>query len=131
MEAQPCERGCARHREHVYILCYGEPVVIREGDCGGRPVTHYVGYTGQQPPVKRVWQHGRGSARALVQVRPGTLRDEARVKCLEKCPRCGDRLWYFGGEPTAEVLAAGGLFIAPRENRVRLHWKRTLPRPSR
>jgi len=102
--------------------------VIREGDCGGRPVTHYVGYTGQQPPVKRVWQHGRGSARALVQVRPGTLRDEARVKCLEKCPRCGDRLWYFGGEPTAEVLAAGGLFIVPRENRVRLHWKRTLPR---
>ena len=57
---------------------------------------------------------------ALVQVRPGTLRDEARVKCLEKCPRCGDRLRYFGGEPTAEVLAAGGPFIVPRENQVRL-----------
>jgi hypothetical protein len=124
METQSCEPGCMRHREHVYILCYGEPVVIKEGDCGERPVTHYVGYTQQQPPVKRVWQHGRGSARALVRIRPGTLRDEARAKCLEKCPRCGGRLWYFGGKRTADVLAAGGLFIAPRENRVRLHLRR-------
>jgi hypothetical protein len=119
--APACPPGCLAHREHVYILCYGTPTVIREGDCGARPVTHYVGYTRQQPPVKRVWQHGRGSARALTQVRPGTMRDEARAKCLERCPRCGARLWYLAGkQPSAEILAAGGLFISPRENHVRL-----------
>jgi hypothetical protein len=119
--APTCPAGCLAHREHPYILCYGTPTVIKEGDCGGQPVTHYVGYTRPQPPVKRVWQHGRGSARVLTQIRPGTMRDEARAKCLERCPRCGDRLWYFAGKwPSAEILAVGGLFISPHENHVRL-----------
>ncbi len=50
----------------------------------------------------------------VTQVRPETMRDEARAKCLDRCPRCGDRLWYLAGKwPSAEILAAGDLLISP------------------
>jgi hypothetical protein len=119
-----CPRNCASHPEHVYILCYGKTVVIREGDCGKVPVSHYVGYTMQRPPVRRVWQHGAGSAAALVEMRPGNLRDELRVKILGSCPACGRSLWYYGPHwpLSPEVLALAGLYVNPADNRrMRLH----------
>ena len=113
-----------RHRAHVYIICYGKPTVPAAADLGLRPypVLHYVGYTGQYPPVKRVWAHGRGSGPGLVEIRPGNLREELRVKLLGKCPRCGKPLWYYRRKPVTEDFAEAGLFINPKEN----HMKRRL-----
>jgi hypothetical protein len=123
VNTQPCDPRCTRHRSHVYVICYGEPFIPDQADLGypAYPVTHYVGFTEQHPPLRRVQSHGRGSTAGLVEIRTGTLRDEARIKCLEKCARCGESLWYYRGEPGGHVAAAGGLFINPRENHVRLY----------
>jgi hypothetical protein len=127
MEPASCERGCTRHREHVYVICYGEPFLPDQADCD-YPVLHYVGYTAQHPPIRRVWSHGRGSAAALTGMRPGNLRDELRVKLLGKCARCGKPLWYYKRSPSAADYARAGLFVNLRENRrMRLHLKRRSP----
>jgi hypothetical protein len=104
--AGQCPPSCLVHPEHVYILCYGRPVLVRDRDYLHRdpavdyPITHYVGYTAQQPPVKRVREHGARSARHIAAVRPGTVRDEANAKRNECCPRCGGSLWYYAESPT-------------------------------
>jgi hypothetical protein len=52
-ESCPADRRA--HREHVYILCYGQPVIVKDRDyllsdpAADYPITHYVGYTRQQP----------------------------------------------------------------------------------
>jgi hypothetical protein len=82
----PCLPSCLDHPEHVYILCYGQPVLVlsrdyldfeREKD---QPISHYVGYTGQQPPVKRIYSHGKGSTGAIASIIPGTIDDEDELK---------------------------------------------------
>jgi hypothetical protein len=101
-----CPGECLAHRQHVYILCYGKPVVVRDRDylhddpTTGYPITHYVGWTSQLPPVKRVRQHGAKSAHYIAQIRPGTMRDEEHVKRFEACPKCGQSLWYYAESPT-------------------------------
>jgi hypothetical protein len=42
-----CPAGCLAHREHIYILCYGQPVIVKERDhlpadpmAGRYPITH-------------------------------------------------------------------------------------------
>lgn len=101
-----CPAGCRAHREHVYILCYGQPVIVKERDylpddpARNYPISHYVGYTRQQPPVKRIWSHGAHSAHYIAQIRPGTLAGEDSAKRTEACPKCGGSLWYFGESPT-------------------------------
>ena len=62
--------------------------------------SHYEGHTGQQPPLKRIRQHGAISANHIAQIRPGTINDEARVKRNESCPECGKSLWYYPESPT-------------------------------
>ena len=101
-----CPGKCLAHRGHIYILCYGRPVLVRDrdylpGDPSRKyPISHYVGWTSQLPPIERVRQHGAKSAHYIVQIRPGTLRDEEHAKCLETCPGCGQSLWYYAESPT-------------------------------
>jgi hypothetical protein len=99
-----CTPSCGIHNQHVYILCFGSPRVIRDRDyrpSEPRPVTnyallHYVGWTGQHPPSKRVRDHGgKYLFPYIVEIRPGTPRDEFRIKCEETCARCGESLWYY------------------------------------
>ncbi|MFI6031638.1 hypothetical protein [Amycolatopsis magusensis] len=101
-----CPPECLKHPEHVYILCYGRPVTVssRDGLRGDPttdyPITHYVGWTSQQPPVRRVRAHGARSAHYIAQIRPGTLADEDHAKRHESCPTCGKSLWYYAESPT-------------------------------
>ena len=103
---EACPGDCLEHDEHIYILCYGSPVIVRDRDylhddpSIGYPITHYVGWTSQLPPIKRVRQHGAKSAHYVAEIRPGTMRDEAHAKQFETCPRCGQSLWYYAESPT-------------------------------
>lgn len=63
-------------------------------------ITHYVGYTTQQPPMKRVKQHGSMCADHLVLVRQGNEDDEIKMKAFESCPKCRLWLWYYEESPT-------------------------------
>jgi hypothetical protein len=100
-----CVPDCRKHSRHVYIICYGKPVLVRDRDYLPQdrdfkyPITHYVGYT-TQLPIDRVRQHAALSAHYLVEVRPGTMADEESAKLYEKCPRCGQSLWYFAESPS-------------------------------
>lgn len=103
-----CAPDCREHRFHIYIICYGKPVKVRDRDylyedgdawASGYSITHYVGFT-TQLPIDRIRQHGALSAHYLVEVRPGTEADELNAKLYEKCPCCGRSLWYFAESPT-------------------------------
>jgi hypothetical protein len=102
-----CEPGCRAHPEHIYVLCFGRPTVVSDRDylrsetTYGYPISHYVGYTRQQPPVRRIRSHGARSADHIVVIRPGSLEDEQQAKRNERCPRCVGSLWYYGGNPDA------------------------------
>ncbi len=127
-----CPGQCLAHRQHIYILCYGRPVLVRDrdylpGDPSRRyPISHYVGWTSQLPPIKRVRQHGAMSAHYMAQIRPGTVRDEEHAKRFETCPRCGQSLWYYAESPTYSEEYAdnalpgqGGLLRASERRRAR------------
>lgn len=132
MRPLTCSRDCARHREHLYVLCYGHPVTLRQADTN-QPVTHYVGYTTQQPPIMRVWDHGKGSTAALTGICPGNLRDELRAKLTGRCPRCHRSLWYYPQAPTPDDYARARLYVNSRDNcPMRLHyWSNNLGTPLR
>ena len=89
----------------LYILCFGRPTFVRQrdylmGDRSDYPITHYVGITRRRNPRKRIYEHGRGSAAAVVELREGVTRvDEDRVKRSELCPKCGGSLNYFLENP--------------------------------
>jgi hypothetical protein len=95
-----CPGGCRDHPEHVYILCYGRLVLVRDRDYVpddppvDYPISHYVGHT-RQLPIDRVRQHGARSAHHIVAIRPGTEDDEYEIKLSGTCQRCGQSLWYF------------------------------------
>lgn len=101
-----CSGQCLAHRQHIYILCYGRSVLVRSRDylrddpSRKYPISHYVGWTGQRPPINRVRQHGAKSAHYIAQIRPGTMRDEEQAKRFETCPKCGQSLWYYAESPT-------------------------------
>jgi hypothetical protein len=102
-----CPPNCTSHPEHVYILCYGEPVHVADrdylpGETVDYPIDHYVGYTRQQPPEKRVRSHGNRSAHHIAAVTPGTVDDESRLKATGRCPKCDASLWYYATPRPAE-----------------------------
>lgn len=102
-----CAGDCRMHQAHVYILCYGRPVMVRDRDylladpAEDYPISHYVGFT-TQLPIDRVRQHGARSAHYIAAIQPGTIRDEHRIKLIGACPRCGKSLWYYAESPTYE-----------------------------
>lgn len=86
-----CPNDCQDHPEHIYIACFSTPTTLR--DTGKRRTfTHYTGWTRQQPPVRRVKQHGRHCLNALVAIIPGTETEEEDLKARHRCPRCGQPL---------------------------------------
>lgn len=100
-------RTCDEHELHLYVVCYGQPTLVKSRDWhaydGARydpdfkpyPISHYVGITKQKPAVKRLWQHAANSARHVVAVMPGTHYEESVLKAFGTCPHCDGSLDYF------------------------------------
>lgn len=83
----------------VYVLCLREPERLAsvsgdyphesDGEGGFRslPIQHYVGWTQQTDPGRRVSAHRSSSG--TVTYTPGTLVDEQVTKDTGSCPTCG------------------------------------------
>jgi len=103
-----CARDCQQHDEHIYIACFPTPTIVRDrdyhrgDDMTDYPISHYVGWTRQLPPVKRVAQHGRTCVDALIKIMPGTEQEEALLKAAAACPQCGQQLWYYRADPPSK-----------------------------
>src|SRR5215469_12194938 len=92
----------------VYVLHYEVPQVVRSvsadyaatppvfGKYGqmesAGPIRHYVGWTQQAKPGKRISAHGSAALREVVYQQPGTMADEQAMKLTGTCPKCGERL---------------------------------------
>lgn len=104
LQRDPCALECLAHEEHVYVVCFDEPTRVADRDHHpddpkrDYPVQHYVGWTTQQPPVKRLNQHAAACRRSLVLLVPGSKGDERLLKTQGRCPRCNDTLWYYLAE---------------------------------
>jgi hypothetical protein len=92
----------------VYVLCYDPPQIVKSvsRDYSGRnaipvksrllserPITHYVGWTQQDNPDKRIANHGPATGRTVASLQSGTMLDEQAMKETGACPRCGEALW--------------------------------------
>ena len=92
---------------HVYVLHYEVPQVVKSvsGDYAGpspradsdgllsaTPIHHYVGWTQQRLPNKRINRHGPAALREIVYLQPGTTQDEQAMKLTGICPTCGEPL---------------------------------------
>lgn len=92
---------------HVYVLHYDEPQVVKSvsGDYAGpaprsdadgwlsaTAIRHYVGWTQQRSPRKRINRHGPAALREIVYLQPGTMRDEESMKASGTCPKCDEDL---------------------------------------
>ncbi len=109
LRRDPCAPECLAHDEHVYVACFDEPTLVADRDHHpadaerNYPVRHYVGWTTQQPPVKRLRQHGAACLSNLILLVPGSTRDEFLLKGLGRCPRCNGALWYYLAENLAPL----------------------------
>ena len=61
-----------------------------DGYLSARPIRHYVGWTQQAKPSKRISRHGPAASREVVYLEPGTTRDEQMLKLTGTCPKCGE-----------------------------------------
>ena len=101
-EREPCPQLCQVHQTHLYVCCFPTPTVIRERDWHpadrervNDPLSHYVGYTSQLPPIKRVKNHTVAAAHAPVLIVAATEEEEYPVKRDSMCLRCDRPLWYY------------------------------------
>lgn len=94
LDREPCLSDCRDHIEHLYIACFGKPTLVRDADTSAA-VLHYVGWTRQRPPLRRVNQHGPACRTSLVAIIPGTATEEEWLKTHALCPRCNQPLEYF------------------------------------
>lgn len=91
----------------VYVLHYEVPQVARsvsrdyagtspkadaDGLLSAGPIRHYVGWTQQAKPSKRISRHGPAASREVAYLAPGTTRDEQTLKLTGTCPKCGEAL---------------------------------------
>lgn len=87
----------------VYALHYDPPRIVRSvsGDYAGPhpqpdssgwlsagPIRHYVGWTQQGDPRKRIGRHAPMGVTEIVHVESGTMLDERELKRTGRCPRC-------------------------------------------
>ncbi len=92
-------------RGTVYALHYESPRVVRSvsGDYAGPdprsdssgwlstfPVRHYVGWTQQRDPRKRIGRHAPMGVTEIVYLEPGTMLDERELKHAGQCAKCGE-----------------------------------------
>ena len=61
------------------------------GLVSAKPIRHYVGWSQQADPRKRIYNHGPAALRDIVYLEPGTMVDELGLKVVGKCPKCGER----------------------------------------
>jgi hypothetical protein len=91
----------------VYVLHYEIPQVVKfvstdyaaspasadaDGFLSARPIRHYVGWTQQVKPSKRISRHGPAASREVVDIFDGTMQDEAALKRDGTCRKCGE--WF-------------------------------------
>lgn len=91
----------------VYVLHYDEPQVVwsvsrdyagtraelgPHGLVSERPITHYVGWTQQADPRRRIYRHGPAALVTVASLTPGTMRDETQAKIGGVCAKCGEPL---------------------------------------
>jgi len=89
----------------VYALHYDPPRVVRavSGDYAGPdphsdssdwlsagPIGHYVGWTQQRDPRRRIGRHAPMGVTEIVHLEPGTMLDERNLKRTGQCPECGE-----------------------------------------
>lgn len=109
LDRTPCDVDCRTHTEHVYVVCFQEPTVIRDRDywpgdpTENYPLRHYVGWTTQRPPRRRLLDHGRVALESLVVLLPGTRIEEDILKFAGRCPRCDEDLWYYRASKPGHV----------------------------
>jgi hypothetical protein len=92
---------------HVYVLHYETPQVVKsvsadyagptprsdsDGYLSATPIRHYVGWTQQRLPRKRINRHGPGALREIVYPESGTTCDEQAMKLNGNCSKCGESL---------------------------------------
>ena len=91
----------------VYACCYDPPVVVRSvsidyagdppehddrGYLSAGPIRHYVGWTQQRDPWRRVNSHHTPTTSVTVTMGHGlTMEREEQVKRTVTCPTCGRR----------------------------------------
>jgi hypothetical protein len=91
----------------VYVLHYEVPQIVKsvstdyagpsphqdnDSFLSARPIRHYVGWTQQARPSKRISRHGPAALREVVYLEAGTMHDEQRMKLTGTCPKCGEAL---------------------------------------
>lgn len=105
---------------NVYVLHYEVPQIVKsvsrdyagpspqadsDGFLSATPIRHYVGWTQQARPSKRISRHGLAARREVVYLRPGTTRDELTLKLTGTCPKCGESLAASLARPTGPTSA--------------------------
>jgi hypothetical protein len=90
----------------IYALCYDPAVIVQavstdyagpspqrngRGLMSATPIRHYVGWSQQADPKRRISKHhNAGTPVTISVVGQGTLRDEHRTKLTGKCAVCGE-----------------------------------------
>lgn len=89
----------------IYALCYDPPTVVRSvsinyaaappkrtssGYQSATPIRHYVGWTQQADPRKRIAKHRRAATPVRVSLSTGTMRDEEETQRTGHCSVCGE-----------------------------------------
>jgi hypothetical protein len=102
----------------VYVLHYDVPQIVKsasidyagsasrsdkDGLLSAAPIRHYVGWTQQRLPRKRINRHGPAALREIVYQAPGTTRDERAMKLTGTCPKCGEPLAASLARPSRQV----------------------------
>ena len=88
----------------VYGLCYDPPVVVESvsmdyagdppehnarGYLSAGPIRHYVGWTQQKDPKRRILNHHSAGTAVTVTLDQGTMEREEEIKRTANCPTCG------------------------------------------
>jgi hypothetical protein len=110
--------GAAQRHGFVYVLCLDPPRGIADADIPDlpglipkrcAPISHYVGYTKQDWPMRRAGGYGGAGMITCVLLTPGTQDDEEKLKRHGKCPPCHKSLNYRAkARRSARLLAAAG-----------------------
>jgi hypothetical protein len=90
----------------IYGLCYDPPVVVESvsldyagappehnnrGYTSAGPIRHYVGWTQQLDPNRRILNHHSPGTPVTVTLGRGTMEREEEIKRTATCPTCGRR----------------------------------------
>ncbi len=87
----------------IYGLCYDPPVIVESvsldyagdppkhnshGYLSAGPIRHYVGWTQQRDPNRRIANHHRSGTPVTITLGHGTMEREEHIKRASRCPTC-------------------------------------------